>query len=159
MRFPRTSGVTSTSRVCSRSEKWSRTWRPLVTSTIRAASATVRVSGPTRDQSSRPQAPATGMRPDGGRYPTTPQQEAGTRIEPPMSEPVAHGVMPDATAAADPPLEPPTSKAGFHGLRVTPHIRLCVQNGMENSGVSPRPWTTDPASTSRSTMGSDSSDT
>src|SRR5438094_324916 len=35
-----------------------------------------------------------------------PQNPAGTRIEPPMSDPSSKGTMPDATAAADPPEEP-----------------------------------------------------
>jgi hypothetical protein len=39
--------------------------------------------------------------------PTTPQQEAGIRIEPAMSEPVARVVVPAARAAAEPPEEPP----------------------------------------------------
>jgi hypothetical protein len=39
--------------------------------------------------------------------PTSPQNDAGIRIEPPPSDPGAIGTMPDATAAAEPPLEPP----------------------------------------------------
>jgi amidase len=42
-----------------------------------------------------------------GFNPTTPQQDAGTRIDPPPSLAEAMATMPDATAAADPPLEPP----------------------------------------------------
>jgi hypothetical protein len=48
---------------------------------------------------------------------------AGARIEPPMSVPVASGVVPAASAAADPPDEPPALVSRFHGLRVTPHRR------------------------------------
>jgi len=36
-----------------------------------------------------------------------PQWEAGIRIEPPPSVPWASGRMPAATAAAEPPLDPP----------------------------------------------------
>ena len=39
--------------------------------------------------------------------PNTPQQEAGIRIEPPPSLAWAMGTIPEATAAADPPLDPP----------------------------------------------------
>jgi hypothetical protein len=39
--------------------------------------------------------------------PVTPQNAAGIRIEPPMSDPVASVVDPAARAAADPPLDPP----------------------------------------------------
>jgi hypothetical protein len=46
-------------------------------------------------------------RPRDGFSPTPPHQLAGIRIEPPMSEPWAIGTMPDATAAAPPPVEPP----------------------------------------------------
>jgi hypothetical protein len=42
------------------------------------------------------------------------------RIEPPPSLACATGTIPDATAAADPPLEPPVECAGFHGLRLAP---------------------------------------
>ena len=42
-----------------------------------------------------------------GFNPTIPQQEAGTRIDPPPSDAEAIATIPDATAAAEPPLEPP----------------------------------------------------
>ena len=42
-----------------------------------------------------------------GFSPTIPQSAAGTRIEPPVSVPMDAKPMPIATAAADPPLEPP----------------------------------------------------
>ena len=45
---------------------------------------------------------------------------AGPRIEPPPSLACAAGTMPAATAAAEPPLEPPALCAGFQGLRVAP---------------------------------------
>ena len=40
------------------------------------------------------------------------------RIEPPPSLAVARGVMPEASAAAEPPLEPPGVRSRFHGFRV-----------------------------------------
>ena len=48
--------------------------------------------------------------------PTSPQADAGIRIEPPPSEACASGVMPAATAAAAPPLDPPADRVGSHGV-------------------------------------------
>jgi hypothetical protein len=42
-----------------------------------------------------------------GFSPTIPQSEAGWRIDPPVSVPIAQGARPAATAAALPPLLPP----------------------------------------------------
>jgi hypothetical protein len=39
--------------------------------------------------------------------PDRPQHEDGIRIDPPPSDPVARGTIPDAMAAALPPDEPP----------------------------------------------------
>ena len=50
-----------------------------------------------------------------------------------MSEPLASVVVPEASAAPEPPEDPPTAYAGFHGLRVTPQIRDCVKPAHENS--------------------------
>ncbi len=47
------------------------------------------------------------MRARVGLSPTIPQTAAGIRNDPPPSLPVAAGTIPDATAAAEPPLEPP----------------------------------------------------
>ena len=44
----------------------------------------------------------------------------GWRIEPPVSVPVAAGASRAATAAADPPEEPPGTRAVSQGLRVGP---------------------------------------
>ncbi len=51
-----------------------------------------------------------------GFIPTTPHSEAGWRIEPPVSEPRAARADPMATAAADPPDEPPATRVVSHGL-------------------------------------------
>ena len=48
-----------------------------------------------------------GTRPIEGRKPTTLQKAAGLRSEPPVSEPLATGTMPQASATAAPPEEPP----------------------------------------------------
>ena len=52
---------------------------------------------------------STGTRPYGGLKPTMPLNDAGMRIEPPMSEPLASVAVPAARAAPEPPLEPPTA--------------------------------------------------
>jgi len=52
--------------------------------------------------------------------PTIPESEAGCRMLPPVSVPVAKKACPDATAAADPPLLPPGTSASSHGLWTGP---------------------------------------
>ncbi len=49
-----------------------------------------------------------------------PHSDEGTRIEPLVSEPSVNGTCPAATAAADPPDEPPALRARSCGLRVGP---------------------------------------
>ena len=61
-----------------------------------------------------------------GFSPTSPQSDAGIRIEPPPSVAVATRTSPAARAAAEPPLEPPGEYCGFQGLRVTPVSRFAV---------------------------------
>jgi hypothetical protein len=65
-------------------------------------------------------APARESLPYVGFRPKTPQSEAGTRIEPFVSDPRASGTSPPATAAADPPENPPATREGSCGLRVGP---------------------------------------
>lgn len=71
------------------------------------------------------------MRPNVGLRPTTPQKLAGLRIEPPVSDPMAAAHSPAATAAADPPLDPPGMHDRSHGLRVggvsVPQAYSCVR--------------------------------
>ena len=55
-----------------------------------------------------------------GFSPTRPLLEAGMRIEPPPSLAWAIGTMPAATAAPEPPLEPPAERDVSQGLRVAP---------------------------------------
>ena len=70
-----------------------------------------------------------------------------------MSEPLASVAVPAASAAPDPPEEPPTAYSGFHGLRVTPHSREWVKPAHENSGAVDRAWMIDPDSRIRSANG------
>ena len=59
-----------------------------------------------------------------GSSPTTPQIAAGSRTEPPVSEPKEPNTAAAATAAAEPELDPPAMKSGFHGLRARPTSTL-----------------------------------
>ena len=106
----------------------SRSSGPWVALRNRAASATVRASGPKWDRESNWLGRmVNGIRPKLGFNPTVPQNAAGIRTEPPMSEPSARGTQPAATAAPEPPDEPPGVRALSHGLRVTPQRGLSVK--------------------------------
>ena len=59
-------------------------------------------------------------RPREGLRPTSPHMAAGIRIDPPPSLALAAGTMPEATAAAAPPEDPPGLWSVSHGLRVGP---------------------------------------
>ena len=91
------------------------------------------------------------MRPRVGFSPTRPQHEAGIRIEPPPSLPWASGSIPDATAAAAPPLEPPGVRFVSQGLRTGPKRRDSDTGRIPNSGMLVLPTITKPASRSRRT--------
>ena len=80
-----------------------------------------------------------------------PVNAAGWRIEPPVSLPKASGTMPAATAAAEPPEEPPGERAGSQGLRVGPWHECSVEEPIANSSMLVRPTTIAPAARSRST--------
>ena len=81
------------------------------------------------------------------------------RIDPPPSDPGAKGSIPDATAAAAPPLEPPAPSEGFHGFRVGGPASPSVYDGRPNSGVALLPRLTAPAASTASTSSSESSGT
>src|SRR5689334_22514141 len=70
-----------------------------------------------------------------GRRPTTPQRAAGCLMEPPVSEPSAHGARPAATAAAEPPEEPPGTRLGSHGFRLGPNAEFSVDEPIANSSM------------------------
>src|ERR1039457_148472 len=91
---------------------------PTATSSAVTTSATRRAMGPfvERAGQSDPWSPPWGTRPSDGLIPLRPQHDDGIRIEPPPSDPVASGTMPDAMAEAAPPDEPPGLYARFHGL-------------------------------------------
>src|SRR5215211_165674 len=95
--------------------------------------------------------PGCGMRPWLGLKPTRPANEPGMRVEPPPSLAVASGTAPAATAAADPPDDPPGVRLGSQGFRVTPHALVLVNDSVPNSGAAVLPSGTAPAARSRAT--------
>ena len=120
---------------------------PAVASRIAALSRTERQTtcSTTAPCQISPKSGPVGSRPRVGFMPKSPQQEAGIRIEPPPSPPVATGVIPHATAAAEPPLEPPAVRVRSHGLRVGPKSAGSVNGVRPNSGVLVLPRSTKPA--------------
>jgi hypothetical protein len=86
-----------------------------------------------------------------GFRPTIPQSAAGWRIEPPVSVPIAQGAVPAATAAAEPPDDPPGTRSGSHGLRTGPKPEFSVEEPIANSSWLVLPSTGAPASRSRVT--------
>ena len=126
---------------------------PAIASRATAASRTVRVSTPSHDMPAA-RSPKSGpieTRPRLGLRPTTPQQDAGMRIEPPRSLPSARPTRPAETAAALPPDDPPADRSGFHGLHVAPNRRFSVTGRNPSSGEFVLPTTIAPASRSRRT--------
>src|SRR5262249_3544421 len=118
-----------------------------------AASATLRAIGPTCDSVGAAVVGQTGTRPYWGLMPARPVKLHGMRIEPPPSVPIASGVMPAATEAAAPALEPPGVLPGFHGVRVMPVSGQSPTALQPNSLVVVLPITIAPAFFMRSTAG------
>ena len=95
--------------------------RPAMIPYSRAQSRTVLVIGPIWSRlDAKATIPYRETVPYVGRSPTTPHRAAGCLIEPPVSEPSAHGARPAATAAAEPLEDPPGTRVGSHGFRVGP---------------------------------------
>ena len=67
------------------------------------------------------------------------------RSEPPPSLPWAIGTIPLATAAAEPPEDPPGVRAGSQGLRAGPYSSGSVTGRIPYSGVLVVPTITKPA--------------
>ena len=74
--------------------------------------------------------PPIGTRPCVALIELTPQSAAGIRSEPAVSVPRVAGTMPAASAAADPPLDPPTDRSTACGFPtwsvVPPAANSCV---------------------------------
>src|SRR6478736_8758514 len=83
--------------------------------------------------------------------PTTPLQAAGIRVDPPPSVATASGAIPQATATAAPPLEPPLERSALQALRVRPNKGESVRHLLPNSGVVVLPIRIAPAARSRAT--------
>src|SRR5687768_15435211 len=80
-----------------------------------------------------------------------PQSPAGWRIEPPVSEPRASGTTRAATAAADPPLDPPGVRVISQGFFDGPSAEFSVDDPIANSSRLVLPTMIAPAASSRST--------
>src|SRR5436305_13716395 len=91
----------------------------------------------------------SGLRARVGLSPNSPHADAGYRIDPPRSLAWAAATMPEATAAADPPLEPLVDRSVSHGLRVGPKRVGSHVGTMPNSGVLVLPRMIRPARRSR----------
>src|SRR5580765_5468115 len=92
-------------------------------SSTAAVSRTVRVTTPSIVDPIH-DSPVSGpllTRPRLGFSPTRPHSLAGMRIDPPPSLAWATGTSPAATAAAEPPDEPPVECPMFQGLRQAPY--------------------------------------
>src|SRR4029453_10913238 len=96
------------------------------------------------------------MRPYEALWPKIPANDAGIRIDPPPSVPMASGPRPAATAALAPPLEPPGVRSRFHGVRGIPNSRLWVAPIQPIIGVLVLPSWIAPAARIRSTIGASS---
>src|SRR5215510_10201496 len=117
-----------------------------------AASATVVAKGPIwSNDEANARRPKRDTRPYVGLRPTMPQRAAGWRMEPPVSEPRARGTIRAATAAADPPLDPPGVRSSAHGFFVGPNAEFSVDEPIANSSQLVLPTMTAPAASSRST--------
>ena len=126
---------------------------PFVTSSQRALSRTLRETQP----GTAVRFPISALGPFGIRpyvtlRPTSPQNPAGIRIDPPPSPAVAAVRMPPATADDEPPEEPPGVRSVFQGLRVAPLSTVRVRFTPPNSDDVVRPTAIAPASTSRATI-------
>src|SRR5688572_19753516 len=101
-----------------------------------ALSRTERVSGPkVPSECQRCGYGAVETLPRDGLSPYRPQQEDGIRIDPPPSPAIPAATMPEATAAAVPPLEPPVERSVSQGLRVMPVVSDSVNGHWPNSGM------------------------
>ena len=80
-----------------------------------------------------------------------PQKAAGCRIEPPVSVPVAATHNSAATAAAEPPDEPPGTQSKSQGFLTAPKKLFSLDEPMANSSRLVLPNVTAPVVSIRST--------
>src|SRR5690606_24462271 len=118
-----------------------------------AASSALRVSTPAWSRlEANAIMPQRDTRPEVGLMPVRPQKEAGRRIEPPVSLAVAAGHRWAATAAAEPPEEPPGTRSVFQGLCTGPYQLVSLEEPMANSSILVLPSVMAPSAARRSTM-------
>src|SRR6218665_3641776 len=86
----------------------------------------------------------SGLRMRVGLKPNRPQWDAGRRVEPAPSELLAKATSPAATAAVEPPEEPPAVRVRSHGLCTGPKASDSVVKLRANSGVFDLPRRTRP---------------
>ena len=72
-------------------------------------------------------------------------------MDPPVSEPNAATAVPCATAAAEPPLDPPGTRSSATGLRTGPNAEFSLDDPMANSSQLALPMMTAPARSKRTT--------
>src|SRR5438309_10892091 len=80
--------------------------------------------------------------------PTIPQNDAGCRTEPPVSEPSPAGTAPAATSAAEPPDDPPGTRVLSNGWNARPYAECSVDDPIPNSSQFVLPAMSAPASLS-----------
>src|SRR6478672_5443012 len=98
--------------------------KPAIACSRIAQSSTVRAIGPQwSNVNELGMTPARLTSPYVGISPVMPQNEAGPRIDPPVSEPRAAGMKPAASAAPEPLEEPPVKCSRFHGFLAGGHGR------------------------------------
>ncbi len=78
-----------------------------------------------------------------------PVTAAGWRMEPPVSVPIASGDWYEASAAEEPPPEPPGMRVRSQGLPVGPYALFSVDDPMANSSMLVLPRMTTSAALSR----------
>ena len=81
--------------------------------------------------------------------PTIPHRAAGWRMEPPVSVPSDPAQRDAATAAADPPDEPPGTWSSDQGLRTGPRELFSLDEPIANSSMFSLPSMMAPAAASR----------
>src|SRR5215831_1510841 len=140
----------------------------LMDSGVRASGPAIVLSANARSATERPRHPLVlnvnhpndafglGTRPIEGLKPAILQNAAGFRSDPPVSEPLATGARPQASATAAPPEDPPHVFVRSYGLRVAPNTVLKVCEPEPNSGVLVLPIRIAPARRIRSTRRSSS---
>ena len=161
-RLPRSHDAASSSEAGSASrssgtgtgaEVESRSSRPEIAWSSAAASRASRPNGPIwSSELANATIPYRLTRPYVGLIPTIPHRAAGCRIEPPVSVPRLSGTWYAATAAAEPPDDPPGTRPRSHGLDVGPNAECSAEEPIANSSMLVLPRITAPASRRRSVM-------